>query len=78
MSPEEITPHEPTAVKRDPNDQKIAEGRKTASTTNISSPALETTTPHALLSIVLTPFLDFEISSQSKNLLINTHCCKYI
>ena len=29
MSPEEITSHEPTAVKRDPNDQKIAEGGKT-------------------------------------------------
>ena len=28
MSPEEITSHEPTAVKRDPKDQKIAEGRK--------------------------------------------------
>ena len=29
MSPEEITSHEPTAVKRDPKDQKIAEGGKT-------------------------------------------------
>ena len=28
MSPEEITSHEHTAVKRDPNDQKIAEGGK--------------------------------------------------
>ena len=33
MSPEEITPHEPTAVKRDPNDQKIAEGGKTGTDT---------------------------------------------
>ncbi|HET9805535.1 MAG TPA: hypothetical protein VFP49_01370 [Nitrososphaeraceae archaeon] len=29
MSPEEITSHEPTAVKRDPHDQKIAKGGKT-------------------------------------------------
>jgi hypothetical protein len=41
------------------------------STTNISLPALETTTPHALPSFVLTPFLDFEISAQSKNIPIN-------
>ncbi|HEX6294494.1 MAG TPA: hypothetical protein VFZ46_05015 [Nitrososphaeraceae archaeon] len=33
MSPEEITSHEPTAVKRDPNDQKIAEGGKTGTDT---------------------------------------------
>ena len=26
MSPEKIKSHEPTAVKRDPNDQEIAEG----------------------------------------------------
>ena len=29
MSPEKITSHEPTAVKRDPNDQEIAEGGQT-------------------------------------------------
>ena len=29
MSPENITEHEPTAVKRDPNDQEIVEGGKT-------------------------------------------------
>jgi hypothetical protein len=28
MSPENITEHEPTAVKRDPNDQGIVEGGK--------------------------------------------------
>ena len=33
MSPEEITSHEPTAVKRDPKDQKIAEGGKTGTDT---------------------------------------------
>ncbi len=33
MSPEEITSHEPTAVKRDPNYQKIAEGGKTCTDT---------------------------------------------
>jgi hypothetical protein len=33
MSPEEITSHEPTAVKRDPNDQKIAEGGRTGTDT---------------------------------------------
>ena len=33
MSPEEITSPEPTAVKRDPNDQKIAEGGKTGTDT---------------------------------------------
>jgi len=36
------------------------------STINISPPALETMTPHALPSLVLTPLLDFEISAQSK------------
>jgi hypothetical protein len=29
MSPEKIISHEPTAVKRDPQDQKIAKGGKT-------------------------------------------------
>ena len=29
MSPEQIKSHEPTAVKRDPHDQEIAEGGKT-------------------------------------------------
>ena len=29
MSPEKIKSHEPTAVKRDPNDQEIAEGGQT-------------------------------------------------
>ena len=29
MSPEQITSHEPTAVKRDPHDQEIAKGGKT-------------------------------------------------
>jgi hypothetical protein len=29
MSPAKIKEHEPTAVRRDPNDQKIAEGGKT-------------------------------------------------
>ncbi len=29
MSPENITEHEPTAVKRNPNDQEIVEGRQT-------------------------------------------------
>ena len=33
MSPEEITSHEPTAVKRDTKDQKIAEGGKTGTDT---------------------------------------------
>jgi hypothetical protein len=33
MSPEEITSHEPTAVKRDPHDQKIAKGGKTGTDT---------------------------------------------
>ena len=33
MSPEEITSHEHTAVKRDPKDQKIAEGGKTGTDT---------------------------------------------
>ena len=33
MSQEEITSHESTAVKRDPNDQKIAEGGKTCTDT---------------------------------------------
>jgi len=33
MSPEEITSHEPTAVKRDPNDQKIVEEGKTGTDT---------------------------------------------
>ena len=36
------------------------------SATNISPPALETMTPHALPSLVLTPFLDFEISPNQK------------
>ena len=35
MSPEEITSHEPTAVKRDPNDQKIAEGHGSKSADGI-------------------------------------------
>ena len=29
MSPEKIAKHEPTAVKRNPNDQEITEGGKT-------------------------------------------------
>jgi hypothetical protein len=29
MSPEKIAEHEPTAVKRNPNDQEIAKGGKT-------------------------------------------------
>jgi hypothetical protein len=33
MSPEEITSHEPTAVKRDPNDQEIVEGGQTGTNT---------------------------------------------
>jgi hypothetical protein len=33
MSPEKITSHEPTAVKRDPNDQEIAEGGQTGTNT---------------------------------------------
>lgn len=33
MSPENITEHEPTAVKRNPNDQEIVEGGKTGADT---------------------------------------------
>ena len=33
MSPEHITSHEPTAVKRDPHDQEIAKGGKTGTDT---------------------------------------------
>lgn len=33
MSPENITEHEPTAVKRNPNDQEIVEGGKTGTDT---------------------------------------------
>jgi hypothetical protein len=33
MSPEKIKSHDPTAVKRDPKDQKIAEGGKTGTDT---------------------------------------------
>ena len=33
MSPEKIASHEPTAVKRDPNDQEIAEGGQTGTNT---------------------------------------------
>jgi len=33
MSPAKIAEHEPTAVKRNPNDQKIAEGGKTGADT---------------------------------------------
>jgi len=33
MSPEKIKSHEPTAVKRDSNDQEIAEGGKTGTDT---------------------------------------------
>jgi hypothetical protein len=33
MSPENIREHEPTAVKRDPSDQEIAEGGKTGADT---------------------------------------------
>ena len=33
MSPEKITSHEPTAVKRDSNDQEIAEGGQTGTNT---------------------------------------------
>ena len=33
MSPEKIAEHEPTAVKRNPNDQEIAEGGKTGADT---------------------------------------------
>lgn len=34
MSPEKIAEHEPTAVKRNPNDQQIAEGGKTGADTS--------------------------------------------
>jgi hypothetical protein len=33
MSPEKIAEHEPTAVKRDPSDQEIAEGGRTGADT---------------------------------------------
>jgi len=33
MSPENITEHEPTAVKRNPNDQEIVEGGHTGADT---------------------------------------------
>ncbi|HEX9319950.1 MAG TPA: hypothetical protein VF884_13540 [Nitrososphaeraceae archaeon] len=33
MSPEKIAEHEPTAVKRNPNDQEIVEGGQTGSDT---------------------------------------------
>ena len=33
MSPEKIAEHEPTAVKRNPNNQEIAEGGKTGADT---------------------------------------------
>lgn len=33
MSPEKISQHEPTAVKRDPNDQEIVEGGQTGADT---------------------------------------------
>ena len=33
MSPEQIKSHEPTAVKRDPNDQEIAKGGQTGTNT---------------------------------------------
>jgi hypothetical protein len=33
MSPENITEHEPTAVRRDPNDQEIVEGGRTGADT---------------------------------------------
>ncbi len=33
MSPENITEHEPTAVKRNPNDQEIVEGGNTGADT---------------------------------------------
>jgi hypothetical protein len=33
MSPEKIFQHEPTAVKRDPNDQEIVEGGQTGADT---------------------------------------------
>jgi hypothetical protein len=32
MSPDQINSHEPTAGKRDPNDQEIVEGRQTGTT----------------------------------------------
>ena len=34
MSPEQINSHEPTAVKRDSNDQEIAEGGQTGTNTS--------------------------------------------
>ena len=34
MSPEKIKSHEPTAVKRDPSDQEIAEGGQTGTNTS--------------------------------------------
>ena len=33
MSPDKITSHEPTPIKRDPNDQEIAEGGQTNTNT---------------------------------------------
>ena len=33
MSPEKIKSHEPTSVKRDPNDQEIAEGGQSGTNT---------------------------------------------
>ena len=36
MSPEKITSHDPTAVKRDSNDQEIAEGGQTGTNTEES------------------------------------------
>jgi hypothetical protein len=34
MSPDQINSHEPTAGKRDPNDQEIAEGRQIGTNTS--------------------------------------------
>jgi hypothetical protein len=36
MSPENIAEHEPTAVKRNPSDQEIVEGRKTGSDSEVA------------------------------------------
>ncbi|MGI8834580.1 MAG: hypothetical protein ACR2IS_18345 [Nitrososphaeraceae archaeon] len=36
MSPENITEHEPTAVKRNPNDQEIVEGGHTGADTPVA------------------------------------------
>ena len=71
MSPEEITSHEPTAVKRDPKDQKIAEGGKTGTDTEEAKEKYRKEGMTKVERIIIYFFIRYEFTDASQNWLTN-------